>query len=96
MILPRYTTYECNKLIDLMREDKRNKIKSVYSYLNTTHYAKERCRRGEKNMAINVWERQTREGQNRLKIRFLLVCLCSSLYKGSVLSVQAIMMILAH
>lgn len=45
MILPRCTIYGCNKLIDLMREDKRNQRKSVYSYLNATNYAKERCRR---------------------------------------------------
>ena len=96
MILPRRTIYECNKLIDLMREDKRNQIKSVYSYLNATNYAKEHGRRGEKNMAINVWERQTREGQNRLNIHFLFVCLCGSSYKGSVVSVQAIMMMPAH
>lgn len=39
------TICEFIKLIDLMREDKINQIKSVYSYLNATNYAKEHCRR---------------------------------------------------
>lgn len=88
IILPHRIIYECNKLIDSMREDKRKQIKSVYRYLNATNYAKEHCRRREKNMAINIWEWQRRDGQNRPKIHFLLVCPCGASHKGSVLSVK--------
>lgn len=71
-----------------MREDKRKQIKSVYRYLHATNYAKEHCRRGEKNTAVNIWERQRRDRQNRLKIHFLLVCLRGASHKGPVLSVK--------
>lgn len=77
-----------------MSIDKRNQTKSASSCLDATNYAKEHCRRGKENEVIDVWERQTKDKrkQNRLKIHFFS---CSS-YKGSVLSIQAIMMIRAH
>lgn len=35
-----------------MSGDKRNQVKSVYSYLNATNYAKEHCRTGREK----IWQ----------------------------------------